>query len=135
MDKAVILRRLNNALDWIRANPEPGATHRRIATGCARLLNQSPTDYNPWARRNRGRADFYVRLVELTISDVDCAPYDYFLTHHLDDFTHSSKAVKAILESSCDRCGRKFRPKRKTAKFCGPRCKQAVHRRRYAKAA
>ena len=131
---AIIVKRLQNALDWTKVHEGRSQTHEEIKIACVSLLRQSPTDYSRWVnhyKRSAAKSPHFLRaLVELAISDVDCAPYDYQMPWQLDQFSHGSKAVKAALETTCDRCGAAFRPARKDTRFCSARCKQAAHRKR-----
>lgn len=129
---AVIVKRLKNASDWLKVNGHHATeAHKEIKIACVLLLRQSPADYGSWIRRN-GTGLNLVRLVELTISDVEAAPYDYQMPWQLDQFAGGAevRAARRSLESKCKRCGRTFRPKRRSAEYCGQTCRKAAQRSR-----
>jgi len=126
-----IIKQLTNALAWIQT-----ASLRRdklileeLVAGCIKVLQQSPTNYNAWAKRHaaairRFDKSALVKLVNLTISDVEASPLDYAPVWQLDQFAGTAKLAKAAKLAKlcvCEQCKRKFYPDRK-AKFCSQAC-------------
>jgi hypothetical protein len=142
-----IVKQLQNAQAWI-----PTAALRKdkpileeLVAGCIKVLQQSPANYNAWAKRHAAAIRSFdkstlVKLVDLTISDVDASPIDHAPVWQFEQFNGSTKlarAVKRAKQCVCEQCRTKFYPERR-AKYCSPACQQRANylRRKFtAKAA
>lgn len=146
---AAIIRRLENARDWLAIKPSLGtATQRKryrpsddlivieIVIACVNVLRQSPRDYSGWVTRHKLAVRKLKRsavrqLVELAISDADANPLPIRMPPQLEQFSGGElvNAAKKSKAAVCDHCGKTFYPIRKS-KYCGPNCKKwAAHRR------
>ena len=95
-----IIRKLRNALNWLSADGRDWDTKHDIIIICEHLLDQSFTDYSGWwARRSDDVAALKPKaiaaLVELAISDVDCAPNVYEPHPLLERFASGELVIKA----------------------------------------
>jgi len=144
-----IIRRLENARDWLAAKPTVGtATQRKrykpgdesiireIVIGCVNLLRQSPRNYSRWINEHKmeiRRADRSTvrKLVSLVISDVDSNPLPLRMSWHFDQFAGGElvTAAKRSKACVCEHCGKTFHPARKT-KYCGENCKYWAGKKR-----
>jgi len=128
-----MIKQLMNAQAWI-----PTASLRRdklileeLVAGCIKVLQQSPANYNAWAARHKAGVRRFdksalVKLVELTVSDVEASPIDYEPVWQFEQFAGNlklAKAAKRAKQCVCEQCKKKFYPERKS-KFCSPACRK-----------
>lgn len=119
--KATIVSRLQYARDWLRAKPSDQQAKKELRIGVVNILGQSPSKYG----RDRLHARSLEQLVELAISDADCAPYEYQCPWQLEQFTEGEKISTARKkgQKKCEQCGKRFRPSRSNQKYCGAVCR------------
>jgi hypothetical protein len=133
----MISKQLANARDYVRLAKPDKLTLEEIVTGCLKVLQQSPSNYSAWVGRHKVAIRRFdrtaiVRLIELTISDVEASPFDYPPVWQFEQFNTRgalSKAAKRAKGCICVQCGKTFHPERKT-KYCSQSCKnRAAYRR------